>query len=254
MCSSRSGDRIHQFHRRLRRPQSYRQLWPFVHRAEAEEDSRQRGGRDRAPAPEGAAGSRHAGLLPAHPEPQYRRPHLQEPVPVRDAERRYRIAVPAGAGNARQDREDPGPARRHHRSLHQEPADDGRYRPREGRGLRHHRRSGPQPALQRLRRAAGRHHLHAVERLPDHSGGAAAVPRRSVRPFQALCEDGQRPDHSAGCGRQDGAHGRPAADQPSGPAAGRDDLVQPRAGLFAGLRRRQDHRSSSRDPICRRRS
>ena len=116
--------------------------------------------------------------------------------------------VSPGAGNARQDREDPGPARRHHRPLHQEPADDGRHRPREGHGLRRHRRSGPQPALQRLWRAAGRHHLHAVERLPDHPGGAAAVPRRSVRSVQALCEDGRRPDHSAGCGGQDGAERR----------------------------------------------
>ena len=110
-----------------------------------------------------------------------------------DTESLYRT----GAGNARQDREDPGPARRHHRPLHQEPADDGRHRPREGRGLRRQRRSGPQPALQRLRLAAGRHHLHAVERLPDHPGGAAAVPGRSVRPVQALHEDRERPDHSA---------------------------------------------------------
>ena len=36
----------------------------------------------------------------------------------------------------------PGAARRHHRSLHQESADDRRYRPRESRGLWHHRRSG----------------------------------------------------------------------------------------------------------------
>ena len=123
------------------------------------------------------------------PEPQYRRPDFQEPVSIRDAERRHRVAVSAGAGDARQDREAAGPARRHHRPLHQEPADDGRYRPREGRGLRHHRRSGPQPALQRLWRAPGRHHLHAVERLPDHPGSAAAVPGRSVRSLQALHED-----------------------------------------------------------------
>ena len=91
----------------------------------------------------------------------------------------------------------PGIARRHHRSLHQESADDGRHRPRESRGLRHHRRSGAQPALQRLWRAPGRHHLHAVQRLPDHSGSAAAVSGRSVRPLQALREDRQQPDHSA---------------------------------------------------------
>ena len=146
---------------------------------------------------EGAPDPRHAGVLPEHPEPEYRRPDLEEPVSVRDAERRHRVALPPGARDARQDREAAGPARRHHRSLHQEPADDGRYRPREGRGLRHHRRSGPQPALQRLWRAPGRHHLHAVERLPDHPGSAAAVPRRSVRSLQALHEDREQPDHSA---------------------------------------------------------
>ena len=124
--------------------------------------------------------SGHAGVLPADPEPQCRRTDFQEPVSIRDAERRHRVAVPAGARNARQDREAAGPARRHHRPLHQEPADDGRHRPRKGRRLRHHRRSGPQPALQRLRLAPGRHHLHAVERLPDHPGSAAAVPGRSV--------------------------------------------------------------------------
>ena len=176
-------------HRRLRRAQSDRQLRPVVHRAEAAEATRHRSRRHRPAAPEGAADSGHAGFLPEHPEPEHRRPDLEEPVSIRAAERRYRIAVSPGAGDARQDREAAGPARRHHRSLHQEPADDGRYRPREGRGLRHHRRSGPQPALQRLRRAPGRHHLYAVQRLPDHPGSAAAVPRRSVRSLQALYED-----------------------------------------------------------------
>ena len=101
----------------------------------------------RAAARQGPPDSGHAGVLPADPEPQYRRPDLKEPVSVCDAERRHRVAVPAGARDARQDREAAGPARRHHRSLHQEPADDGRHRPREGRGLRRHGRSGSQPAL-----------------------------------------------------------------------------------------------------------
>ncbi|MGY4418705.1 multidrug efflux pump subunit AcrB [Bradyrhizobium sp. JR6.1] len=166
--------------------QSDHQLRPLVHRAEAAEDARQRHRGDRAAAAEGARDPGHAGVLPERPEPQHRRAHLQEPVSVCDAERRYRVVVPAGARDARQDREDRRAPRRHHRSLHQEPADDGRHRPREGGGLRHHRRPGPQPALQRLRFAAGRYHLHAVERLPDHSGGAAAVPRRSVRSLETL--------------------------------------------------------------------
>ncbi len=185
----RSGDRIHQLHRRCRRPEHHRELRTPVHCAEAEKGARQPQRDHRAAARQGAPDSGHAGVLPADPEPQYRRPDLQEPVSVCDAERRHRVAVPARARDARQDREAAGPARRHHRSLHQEPADDGRYRPREGRGLRRHRRSGPQPALQRLWLAPGRHHLHAVERLPDHPGSAAAVPRRSVRSVQALHED-----------------------------------------------------------------
>ena len=143
----RSGDRIHQFHRRRRRAQHDGELRTPVHRAEAEKGARQPQRDHRAAARQGAPDSGHAGVLPADPEPQYRRPDFQEPVSVCDAERRHRVAVPACARDARQDREAAGPARRHHRPLHQEPADDGRYRPREGRGLRHHRRSGPQPAL-----------------------------------------------------------------------------------------------------------
>ena len=51
-----------------------------------------------------------------------------------------------------------------------------------------------------------------------------------------------------------GADRRSAADQPPGPAAGGDDLVQPRAGRFAGLCGGRDHRSSSRPRTCPRRS
>ena len=94
-----------------------------------------------------------------------------------------------------------------------------------------------QPALQRLWRAAGRHHLHADQRLPDHPGGAAAVPASIRRDLvQALHEDGQNNQTIPLIGGgETGALGRSAADQPSGPAAGGDDLVQSRARLFAGL-------------------
>ena len=47
------------------------------------------------------------------------------------------------AGDARQDRQDRGSARRQQRPLHQESADDDRGRPREGGGLRHYRRPDP---------------------------------------------------------------------------------------------------------------
>ena len=53
-----------------------------------------------------------------------------------------------------------GAARRQHRPLHQEPADEGRGRPRKGGGLRHHHRPGAAGAVQRLRHAPGGDDLH----------------------------------------------------------------------------------------------
>ena len=48
----------------------------------------------------------------------------------------------------------------------------------------------------------------------------------SIRPsFQALRKDREQPDHSARCGGEADADGRTAADQPSGAAAGGDDLL-----------------------------
>ena len=66
-------------------------------------------------------------------------PHLQERIPVHAAIERHRGALPRRARDARQDRQDRRPARRQQRSLHQEPADGRRDRPREGGGLRRHR-------------------------------------------------------------------------------------------------------------------
>ena len=53
----------------------------------------------------------------------------------------------------------------------------------------------------------------------------------------------EQPDHPAVGGGEAGSDRRSAADQPPGAAAGGDDLLQPRARLFAGLRGRQDHRA-----------
>ena len=72
--------------------------------------------------------------------------------------------------------QDSGPARRHHRSLRQEPAGDRRGRSRKVGGLRRVGRSGAPGALQRLRLAPGRDHLHAGERLPGHPGDHARIP------------------------------------------------------------------------------
>ena len=47
-------------------------------------------GGDGAPAAEGHRSSGHAGVFPEHPEPQYRRPAVEEPVSVHAAEQRHR--------------------------------------------------------------------------------------------------------------------------------------------------------------------
>ena len=61
----------------------------------------------------------------------------------------------------------------------------------------------------------------------------------------------EQPDHPAGRGGEAGADGRAAADQPPGPAAGGDDLVQPRARLFARLCGRRDHQDRAELRTCR---
>ncbi len=102
-----------------------------------------------------------------------------------DTETLYRVAPEMREKIAKLRR----PARRHHRSLHQESADDGRDRPREGGDLRHHGRSGPAGTVQRLRHPAGGDDLHAVERLSGHPREPARVPGRSVRIVEALPQD-----------------------------------------------------------------
>ena len=90
------------------------------------------------------------------------------------------------------DQDDPGPARRQQRPLHQEPGDRDRDRPREGGVLRHLGRSDPPGALQRVRQPAGRDDLHADQRLPDHPGDAARLPGRRHRPVEDLSQDQPR--------------------------------------------------------------
>ena len=109
------------------------------------------------------------------------RAHFQERVPVHAAIERHRRAV----SRSRREMRDKiakyrRSARRHHRPLHQESADDDRGRPREGGRLRHHDRPDPPGIVQRLRRAAGRDDLHGDQRLPGHSREPAEIPGRSV--------------------------------------------------------------------------
>ena len=68
----------------------------------------------RAPAAEDEHGARNAGLLPEHPEHQYRRTHLQERVSVYAAKRRYRGALSHRARDARQVGQARRPAGCHH--------------------------------------------------------------------------------------------------------------------------------------------
>ena len=144
---------------------------------------------DPAAAPHRQHGAGRRGLLPEHPEHPRGGAHFQERVPVHAAIQRHRGALPDRAGAAGRGREDRRAARRHHRPLHQESGDGRRGRPREGGGLRHHRRSDPPGALQRVRLAPDRHHLHAVERLPDHHAEHAGVPDRPDGALQDLPQD-----------------------------------------------------------------
>ncbi len=230
-----------------------------------------------APAPHRQCRSRHGRVFPECPEHQHRpaasprastNTRCNRATPIRSYRRRAEIA--------RQDRRARGAARRHHRSLHQESADDGRDRPRKGGGLRHHHRSDPPGAVQRLRHAPGRDHLHADQRLSGHPGEpspSSRPTRRSCRtsssrptcPARAAPAPGPAPA-SAEVGIPSGpsiplsavtrlvSDGRAAAGQPPGPAAGGDDLVQPRARLFARPGGRRHPADRARHRACRRRS
>ncbi len=187
------GGRISQLDGRHRRPQPDVELRPHAARPQADERAQGELHRhDPAAAPHRQHGAGRRGLFPEHPEHPRGGAHLQERVPVHAAIQRHRGALPDHAGAAGRGREDRRAARRHHRPLHQESGNGRRGRPREGGGLRHHRRSDPPGALQRVRLAPDRHHLHAVERLPDHHAEHAGVPDRSVGALQDLPQDPRR--------------------------------------------------------------
>ena len=158
--SGGQGRRLYQLDCGLRRTQLACQQRPHAGGAERPQRARAFARHACAAAARIQRRSRHAGLLPADPEHPAGRTAEQEPVSIHAAIQRHGNALPYGAGAARQDREGGGPARRHHRSLYQESAGHRRGRPREGGGLRRLDRSGAPGALQRLRLAPGRHHLH----------------------------------------------------------------------------------------------
>ena len=208
-----SRGRLCQLDGRGRRPERHQQYRTHVRRLETESRTRALGPGASAAAPDHQHRRRHAGLLPRDPEHQSRRPHRQGRIPVHDAVERDRNALSHVRRDARPDQDDRGPARRQQRSLHQEPGDRDRDRPREGRVLRHLRRPDPPGALQRVRQPPGRHDLHADQRLPDHPGDAAGISGRYVRALENLPEDqprqhGKQPRHGR---RRDGSAARRTA-------------------------------------------
>ena len=268
-----SGGRLRQLDGRRRRPQPDHQYRPHVHRAQADEGARARirprssSGCAAPPTPSPACASisrtSRTSISAAASPRASTSTRCSRATPTRcTGSRRSCASKIADARRA---------ARRHHRPLHQEPADDGRDRPREGGGLRHHRRPDPPGAVQRLRLAPGRDHLHAVERLPGHPGEHAGVPdrhlgacrRSSSRPARTgqrqRCARRRRQRHRradrpvdpAQRRHEAGADGRPAAGQPPGPAAVGDDLVQPRARLSRSARRSTRSSRSSASRTCR---
>ena len=126
-------------------------------------------------------------------------------------------------------------ARRHDRPLHQEPADAGRYRPREGGGLRHHasirsgRNCSTPTARARFRRSTRR-------RTTTRSSWRRFRNSRKTRPicrsFGSRPRAG-RPSRSSAV-REARADRRPAAGQPPGPAALGDDLYNVAPGFSIG--------------------
>ena len=81
------------------------------------------------------------GLFPRDPEHQCRRPHRQGRISsTRCSRATPRRSISVAARCCDKIADDRRPARRQHRPLHHESADDDRDRPREGGGLRHHGR------------------------------------------------------------------------------------------------------------------
>ena len=239
----RSGDRVHQLDRRLGRPQSDRQLRPAVHRAEAAEDARQRGGRDRPPAPESAR--QIPGMQAFFQSIQnlniggrISKSQYQYVLQSGDTESLYRLApemrdkiekVP-GLLDVTTDLYIKNPQMtvdidREKAAVYGVTVDQVRNQ---------------------LYNAYGARQVGTIY-MPsnDYQIILEAQPQFRVDPSdlsKLYMKTAEQPDHSARCGGKAGADGRAAADQPPGPAAGGDDLVQPRAGLFARLCGRPDHR------------
>ena len=112
---------------------------------------------------------------------------------------------------------------------------------------------GRRRALRRLRPAHHLDHLHPVEPVPGDPRGRSRRCRHSLRLADAdlSAVRRRRPGAAVGasprCSEQTGA----AADRPSRPVPGGDDLLQPRAGRLAGRRGRRDQAGGAGRSACR---
>ena len=198
----RSGGRLRQFDGRRRRPESDHQQRPHVHRAQAARRARRdstaviqrlRAQRQRR--------HRHADLISS----RSRTSTSAAASPRASTSTRCNRATPRRSIALAPEMRDKiaklaGPARRHHRPLHQESADDDRGRPREGRGLRRHGRPDPPGAVQRLRHPPGRDDLHAGRTTtrsswrakPEFQADPTACERSSSRPASSTVQRRRR--------------------------------------------------------------
>ena len=150
-----------------------------------------------------------------------------------------------GAGDGARDGAIAGPARRQQRPADHQSADARRHRPRQGGRVRHHRpiRCAPRSTtpigtrqISTIFTEADDYQviLEASRGVPERHRRARPHPRLDARPAQLVPLDEIATMT---------AHGRAAADQPPGAAAGGDDLVQSRARHVARPGDRGDPRA-----------
>ena len=194
-----------------------------------------------------------ADLFPADPEHQSRRQAGQEPVSIHAAVQRHRGVVSRRARIARQDRQD---CRACSTSP---PISTSRIRRSRSMSIAKNRRSMASPSTRCARSSIT---PSARARSPPSTRRQTTI--RSfleTKPeFQSspndldtrLSEDHKRHRGAALGGHPFRAHGRTAAGQPPGPAAGGDHLVQSAARLLARPGGRRDSASWNATTACRR--
>ena len=256
--SRRSGGRLRQFDRRRRRPQFASAIAAACWWRSSRENERDKlAGHPGAAARERQCRCRHRDLLPADPEHQSRRQarprasintRCNPTIPTRSIASRRNCATRSRRSPGLLDVTTDLYIKNPQITIDVDREKSAVY------GVT--RRSGAPGALQRLRHAPGRHDLYAGERLPGHPGKHAGISEPSPNDLNRIyLKTTERHDGAAfGGDTQFVPIGRPAAGQPSGPAAGGDDLVQSRARTSRSARRSMRSRSSSARSACRPRS